>query len=182
MSDEAVGAVTRWLERAVIGLNLCPFAAAPWRRGLVRIVASDAETFEDAVQDACDEVEWLLGAAEDGAAGLSTTLIAYTRALGGFEEFLEAAGALEEVLRQEGLEGVLQVASFHPDYRFEGVEAEDPGNWTNRAPYPILHLLREDEVAEAIARHPDIHKIPQTNIEKMRALSEQERRALCGLE
>jgi uncharacterized protein len=171
---EASAQIARWLEEVVIGLNLCPFAAAPWRRGLVRIVVSDATSFEDALADAMDEVEWLLDSGDVGdeeSDPLSTTLIAYTHALGGFEEFLEAARALEEVLRQEELEGVFQVATFHPDYRFAGVDPDDPGNRTNRAPYPILHLLREEEVSEAIARHPDAAGIPARNIALMRSLA-----------
>jgi hypothetical protein len=173
--------VVRWLEEAVIGLNLCPFAAAPWRRGLVRIVISTARDMDEALEDAADEINWLIGIdGDDEETPVSTTLIAYPAALADFEEYLEAVAIVEAGMKSQGLHGVLQVATFHPDYRFRDVDPDDAGNWTNRSPYPILHLLREAELDEATTRHPNVESIPATNIAKMRALSLEARLRLRG--
>lgn len=165
---EAVTAETRaWVNRAVIGLNLCPFAKAVEAKGQVRYVVSDA-TDEDALLAAlCAEMQ-LLAAAEP--AQVDTTLLIHPHVLNDFldyNEFLEAADAAVEEL---GFAGVLQVASFHPDYQFDGTAPDDVSNATNRSPYPTLHLLREDSVDRAVMAFPEAESIFEDNMRTLDAL------------
>jgi len=161
-------ALTRlWLERAVIGLNLCPFAKAVHAKGQVRIVASDATTPEALLAELGEE---LLALRDTPAQDTDTTLLVHPHVLQDFldyNDFLDQADALVESL---GLDGVLQVASFHPDYQFADAAFDDIGNCTNRSPFPTLHLLREDSVERAVAVFPDPGSIVERNIETLREL------------
>lgn len=157
----------RWIERAVIGLNLCPFAKAVVARGQVRYVLSDATAPEALLEVLGGE---LLHLRDTPAAEIDTTLIVHPRVLGDFldyNDFLEDADALVEQL---GLEGELQVASFHPQYRFAGSGADDIANFTNRSPWPTLHLLREDSVARAVEAFPDPDAIVARNVATLEKL------------
>ena len=157
----------RWLERAVIGLNLCPFAKAVHAKGQVRWVLCEA-TEPAALLERLGEELLLLR--DTPADALDTTLIVHPGVLGDFldyNDFLDDADALVEAL---GLEGVLQVASFHPDYRFAGADPDDMANASNRAPYPTLHLLREDSVSRAVEAFPDPDAIVERNERTLRAL------------
>jgi hypothetical protein len=157
----------RWLERAVIGLNLCPFAKAVHVRGQVRWVLSDATTPEALLETLGEE---LLRLRDTPAEEIDTTLLVHPQVLNHFldyNDFLDAADALVESL---GLEGVLQVASFHPDYQFAGSAPDDVENFTNRAPYPTLHLLREESVSRAVDAFPDPEVIVERNVETLRRL------------
>ena len=159
--------VRRWLERAVIGLNLCPFAKAVYVKRQVRIVVSDATTPRDLLEQLGEELALLRDTPADG---IDTTLLVHPLVLADFlayNAFLDDADALVEALE---LEGELQVASFHPDYQFAGTAPDDVDNLTNRAPYPILHLLREASVERAVAACPDPDAIIQRNIATVRAL------------
>lgn len=165
--DAIEAGVRRWLERAVIGLNLCPFAKAVYVKQQVRIVVSDASTERALLEQLGEELALLR---DTPAEATDTTLLVHPLVLGDFldyNDFLDDADALVEAM---DLDGVLQVASFHPDYRFADTEADDPGNLTNRAPYPILHLLREDSVERAVAAYPQPDAIIERNIETMREL------------
>jgi hypothetical protein len=170
MTDEIerVRLATRdWLERLVIGLGLCPFAAEPHRHGRIGYVVC-GETADDAVYRAFVEtVEALLAASPQQQ---ETTLLILSRALAEFDDYLQMLDVLEHALDEAGLAGVLQLASFHPAYRFEGVPADDPANYSNRSPYPMFHLIRERELAAALDRYPDPEKIPLRNVERLRAL------------
>ena len=165
---EAIAAdVRRWLERAVIGLNLCPFAKAVYVKQQVRIVVSDASTERALLEQLGEELALLR---DTPAEDIDTTLLVHPQVLGDFldyNDFLDDADGLVEAM---DLDGVLQVASFHPDYRFADTAPDDPGNLTNRAPYPILHLLREDSIDRAVAAYPDPDGIIERNIETMREL------------
>lgn len=161
---EALG---RWIEQAVVGLRLCPFAAAPWKAGQVRLAVSAATDPEDAVKDALEEAMHLIDTPEDETA---TTLVAFPAALADFETFLDAQETLAHILDQAGCAGVLQVASFHPAFVFEDAADDDLGNWTNRAPVPILHLLREAQVSDAVDQHPDAEAIPADNVKRLEEL------------
>ncbi|RZU02990.1 DUF1415 domain-containing protein [Rivibacter subsaxonicus] len=156
-----------WVRHAVIGLNLCPFAKAVESKGQVRYVVSDA-TDEDALLAAlCEEMHRL---AKGDPAEIDTTLLIHPQVLGDFldyNDFLEAADAAVEEL---GYAGVLQVASFHPDYQFEGTEADDVSNATNRSPYPTLHLLREDSVDRAVMAFPEAESIFEDNMRTLEQL------------
>jgi hypothetical protein len=159
--------VRDWLERAVIGLNLCPFARAPYLQGRVRFQLSHA-TDEDALRD--DLVQALRQLQAEPAEQCETTLLIHPWVLGDFfayNQFLEVADACVAGL---GLEGELQVASFHPHYQFAGTRAQDVENCSNRSPYPILHLLREASIARVVEAIEDPDAIPARNIAMLRAL------------
>jgi len=158
----------RWLERAVIGLNLCPFAKAVHAKCQVRYVLSDAEDPRDLLAQLGEELVLLR---DTPAEQIDTTLLIHPHVLQDFldyNDFLEEADALVEQL---GLDGELQVASFHPDYRFAGTEPDDITNYTNRAPWPTLHLLREDSVSRAVDAFPDPDAIVERNQDTLRKLS-----------
>ncbi|AWV88290.1 DUF1415 domain-containing protein [Bradymonas sediminis] len=159
--------VRRWVEDAVIGLNLCPFARSPYTRDQVRISIVDCEDFEDVLRQTFDEVDVLLSASPEK---IVTTLVVVRGVLGDFDDFVDAIHAVDELLEQTGAADYLQLAHFHPDYQFDGTTPEALENFTNRAPFPILHLLREDEMSEVIARHPNPGAIPEQNIARLNAL------------
>lgn len=164
---EAIAATKLWLERAVIGLNLCPFAKGVHVKNQVRYVVSAAETPEELLRDLLSELEIL---AEASPSEIDTTLLIHPRVLTDFldyNDFLEVAdAALEEV----DLDGELQIASMHPQYQFADTELDDITNYTNRSPYPTLHLLREDSIDEAVEAFPEAEMIFEKNIETMRKL------------
>jgi hypothetical protein len=165
--DDPIAATRRWLQRAVIGLNLCPFAKAVQAKDQIRYVLSSATTAEQLLEELAAELAWLN---DTDPAVVDTTLLIHPRVLVDFDEyndFLDQADAAVDAL---GLEGEIQVASFHPDYRFAGTGADDPGNCTNRSPYPMLHLLREASVERAVAAFPDPDAIVDRNIETMEKL------------
>ena len=165
---EAIAAdVRRWLERAVIGLNLCPFAKAVYTKNQVRIVVSDASTERALLEELGEEMALLR---DTPAEQIDTTLLVHPHVLQDFldyNDFLDDADGLVEALE---LDGVLQVASFHPDYQFAGTEPDDAENLTNRAPYPILHLLREDSIERAVEAFPEASEIFDKNIATLEAL------------
>jgi hypothetical protein len=164
---DPIAATQRWLERAVIGLNLCPFAKAVQAKGQVRWVLSDAATPEALLEQLGAE---LLHLRDTPADETDTTLIVHPQVLADFldyNDFLDTADALVESLE---LDGVLQVASFHPHYQFAGSAPEDVENFTNRSPYPTLHLLREDSVSRAVAAFPDPEVIVERNVDTLREL------------
>ena len=151
----------------MIGLNLCPFAKAVYAKQQVRFVLSDATTPEALLEQLAEE---LLLLRDTPADEVDTTLIVHPDVLGDFldyNDFLDRVDALIEAL---ALDGVLQVASFHPQYQFADTDPDDPGNGTNRAPYPTLHLLREDSLDRAVAAYPDPDAIVQRNLETMEKL------------
>ncbi|HLM53317.1 MAG TPA: DUF1415 domain-containing protein [Pseudoxanthomonas sp.] len=166
-----------WLERAVIGLNLCPFAKAVHAKEQVRFVLSDATTPEALLEQLAEELVHLRDAPPHA---LDTTLIVHPQVLEDFldyNDFLDNADAAVEAL---DLEGVIQVASFHPHYRFAGTGFDDVENFTNRSPYPTLHLLREDSVSRAVEAFPEADAIVDRNIETVTRLGAQGWHKLLG--
>jgi len=164
LPEDPIAATRLWLERIVIGLNLCPFAKAVYAKQQVRFVLSDATTPEALVEQLAEELVLLRDTPADA---IDTTLIIHPGVLGDFldyNDFLDNADAAIEAL---DLQGILQVASFHPDYQFDGVAPADASNYTNRAPYPTLHLLREDSVARAVDAYPDPDVIVERNIQTL---------------
>lgn len=164
---DPIGDTRRWLERAVIGLNLCPFAKAVVNKGQVRMVLSEARDEEALLAELGEE---LVRLRDTPAAEVDTTLIVHPQVLGDFldyNDFLDTADALVEEL---GLEGVLQVASFHPQYQFADSGPDDIANFTNRSPWPTLHLLREDSVSRAVEAFPDPDAIVDRNVETLQKL------------
>jgi uncharacterized protein len=167
--------VRQWLEQVVIGLNLCPFAGAPYRNGLVRIFVSQAVTETMLLAHLQSE---LLLIDETPATTVETTLLVVADMLADFETFNDFLAEVDALLRREGWEGKYQVASFHPRYRFRGAKEGDAGNLTNRAPWPILHIIREASITRALSDYAEPETIPERNIQTMRSLSPDERRDL----
>lgn len=165
---ERVIAHTRaWLERVVIGLNLCPFAKAVHVRGQIRSVVCDADDEAGLLAALHDELDRLANADPEL---LDTTLLIHPGVLTDFDAYNQFLDRADAVVADAGLEGVIQIASFHPDYRFAGSAADDIENATNRSPYPMLHLLREASVERAVAAFPDAAAIYERNILTLRAL------------
>ena len=157
----------RWLERAVIGLNLCPFAKAVHVKYQIRYVVSVATTTEALLDDLERELEFLRHA---DATETDTTLLIAPGMFGEFSAFVDFLDLAEVVLRTHQLSGVIQIASFHPDYVFADAATEDITNYTNRSPYPTLHLLREISLSRATQAYPDAAVIVERNIETLKSL------------
>jgi uncharacterized protein len=163
-----VEATRHWLTRAVIGLNLCPFAKSVHVKNQIRYVVSEATGLEGVLTDLESELQKL---AEANPAEIDTTLLILPHALADFADFNDATWFAERLVKQLRLEGTLQVASFHPQFQFEGAAPDDIENYTNRAPYPILHLLREASIERAVEAFPDAADIYERNQETLRQLS-----------
>lgn len=157
----------RWLERAVIGLNLCPFAKAVYVKQQVRFVLSEARDPQTLLEQLRDELLWLARADPQQT---DTTLLVHPHVLTDFLDYNAFLDAAEGLVAELGLEGELQVASFHPDYRFAGTGTDDIGNCTNRSPWPTLHLLREASVERAVTAFPDPDAIVERNIATLETL------------
>ncbi|WP_324780405.1 DUF1415 domain-containing protein [Thiobacillus sedimenti] len=170
MDEAAVDAAMReWIEKAVIGLNLCPFAKAVYVKNQVRIVVSRAPHLDGLLEELDRELDFL--AAADPAA-VDTTLLVHPTLLADFLDFNDFLQIAEAAVGEHGLEGVIQIASFHPRFQFEGTAPDDIGNFTNRAPFPTLHLLRESSIERAVAAFPEAETIFERNIETLRRLGE----------
>lgn len=175
MDEQIIADIEQWLDQVVIGLDLCPFAARPRREKRVRIAVSHARNAEVLLDDLQAELEHL---ADTPVEALETTLLAIPDMLGDFAEYNDFLDAVDLWMEQFGWEGELQVASFHPQYQFADTEADDPGNLTNRSPWPLLHIIREESLEKAIEHYPDIEGIPERNVERMKTLSAEERARL----
>ncbi len=168
IKDDSVIAQTKlWLEKAVIGLNLCPFAKGVHIKDQIRYFVSHATTTEELIKDLMAELEVL---AEVNPEKIDTTLLIHPFVMQDFldyNDFLEVADATLEEL---DLDGILQVASFHPQYQFEDAAPDDIDNYTNRSPFPTLHLLREDSIDKAVEAFPEAEQIYEKNMQTLRAL------------
>jgi hypothetical protein len=159
-----------WVDRAVIGLNLCPFARAVRIKDQIRYVVSDATNAAALLGRLHEELRLLAGAEP---ARVETTLLIHPCVLTDFADYNDFLGAADDALESLGYVGVLQVASFHPQYRFAGTAIDDVTNATNRSPYPTLHLLREDSIDRAVAAFPEASTIYERNIRTLQALGPQ---------
>jgi len=176
MTDQEVLDKTRlWLEKAVIGLNLCPFAKAVYVKNQVRLVVSHARHADDLLEELDRELDLL---AATPAEEVDTTLLIHPTLFEDFLDFNDFLEIAEGVVDEHGLEGVIQLASFHPRFQFEGTEPDDIGNYTNRAPFAILHLLREDSVERAVEAFPEAEAIFEQNIAVLEKLGHQGWKAL----
>ena len=169
MSERAIAETCAWVDRVVIGLNLCPFAKAPQVKGQVRYVLSEASEHQALLAGLIDELKLL---AETPADRIETTLLVHPQVLGDFADYNDFLGLADAAVAELGLEGVIQVASFHPRYQFAGTAPDDLGNATNRSPYPTLHLLREESVERAVAAFPEAEAIFEANIATLQRLGE----------
>jgi hypothetical protein len=162
-----VEAMREWIDKAVIGLNLCPFAKAVYVKNQVRFVVSTARHLDGLLEDLDRELDVLATADPDE---IDTTLLIHPTLLPDFLDFNDFMQLAEAAVDEHGLDGVIQIASFHPAFQFEGTDPDDLGNYTNRAPFPTLHLLREASIARAVAAFPEAETIYQRNIETLQNL------------
>ncbi len=176
-SEQVLAATRHWLERAVIGLNLCPFAKGVHVKGQIRYVVSAAGDDEALLADLERELLALLALAPEA---VETTLLIHPRVLQDFADFARFLDLVEVVLHMHRLHGVLQVASFHPDYVFADTDADDITNCTNRSPFPTLHLLREASLDRAVAAFPEAAAIYEHNMQTLRELGRDGWRELAG--
>ncbi len=165
--DAQIGATRRWLEQAVIGLNLCPFARAPYIKNRVRLRVSAAIDEDQLVADLAEELGLLAASDPDE---IETTLLIHPQVLQDFHDFNDFLEIADATVQALGLEGELQVASFHPDYQFADAAHDAIENCTNRSPFPTLHLLRESSIDRAIEVIEDTDEIYRRNIEALRGL------------
>ena len=168
MDDEdVIAAMRQWIEKAVIGLNLCPFAKAVYVKNQVRYEVSRAPHLDGLLEDLDRELDFLAAADPDE---IDTTLLIHPTLLPDFLDFNDFIQLADAAIDEHDLQGVIQIASFHPAFQFEGTEPDDIGNFTNRAPFPTLHLLREASIARAVAAFPEAETIYERNIETLQAL------------
>lgn len=166
-ADSIIAATRRWLERAVIGLNLCPFAKAAYVKQQIRFAVTAAETRDELLAELAQELDLL---ARANPQQVDTTLLIHPRVLTGFIDYHLFLPDANAAIRRASLDGIIQVATFHPEYEFAGSKPDDIENCTNRSPYPMLHLLRESSVARAVAAFPDAATIVDRNIAMLREL------------
>ena len=164
---EASAHTRRWIEQFVVGENLCPFAAPALLAQQLRITVCDQTDEAERARAVLRELDLLQSTP---VSELLTSVLVFTQALGDFDDYLDFLGIAEDLLEQAGLEGVLQIASFHPAYVFDGVPANDPSHYSNRSPWPMLHFLREDQIEAALEQHPDPDHIPERNIAHLQEL------------
>lgn len=176
MTDDEVLTQTRhWLEKAVIGLNLCPFAKAVYVKNQVRLVVSHARHADDFLDELDREIDLLVATP---AQEIDTTLLIHPTLFDDFLDFNDFLEIAEGVVDEHGLEGVVQLASFHPKFQFDGTEPDDIGNYTNRAPFAILHLLREESIDRAVEAFPEAEAIFEENVKTLEKLGHEGWKAL----
>ncbi|AWL12584.1 hypothetical protein HMF8227_02126 [Saliniradius amylolyticus] len=163
--NDAIGAVKHWVEQVVVGQNFCPFARPEVQKQRICYTLSSTCSTTSAIDSLLDECERL-----DSHADTSTTLLIFDVGFADFDDFLHLINEGEQALIRAGYEGTYQLAHFHPQYCFDGLEEQDAANYTNRAPYPVLHILREAQLSEALANYNQPDNIPKRNIKKARQL------------
>jgi hypothetical protein len=169
-SQTVIDGTRRWIASMVIGLNLCPFARRVFEADTIRYVVTEAQDETALLSDLAGELRTL---GSSSVPIIETTLLIHPQALPNFLDFNDFVGVGEDLVARLGLEGVIQIASFHPHYQFAGTEPDAAENYTNRSPYPMLHLLREASITEAAADPDELIEIPRRNIETMRRLGMQ---------
>jgi len=173
--QQIIAATQAWLQDIIIGYNICPFAKRVRDSGNIRFSIHHNKKIENCLERLIAECELL-----DTDTTIETTLVIYAHAFTAFDDYLDFLALAESLLIEQGYEGVYQLASFHPDYCFEGAEQDDAANYTNRSPFPMLHLLREASLAQAVAAYPDPENIPQRNIDLTRKLGLAKMRSLLA--
>jgi hypothetical protein len=169
--DIYIADTQRWLERAVIGLSLCPFAKSVHVKGLIRYVVSDATTAAELLTDLKNELNLLSNMAVDNASiADDTTLLIVPNCLQDFLDFNDFLAKADKLIAKMKLQGTLQLANFHPQYQFAGTKPDDITNFTNRAPYPTLHLLKESSIDQAVEAFPEAEAIFEVNMNTMERL------------
>jgi len=162
-NKHVIEATRHWLETVVIAMNLCPFAKPRFVQNTIQYSYTDAASEEDLLEAVADELIHL-----DTTPDISTTLLIHPNALTNFSDYNQFLQLAEQLLEMSGYSGVYQVVGFHPQFQFDDTDKNDVGNYTNRSPYPMLHILREAEVTAAIEQHPNIEEIPSQNINTLK--------------
>lgn len=176
MTDQQIIAATQaWLSSFVIAYNICPFARREHERNSIRYRVVPGNSFETSLETVIAECVHL-----DSDPDTETSLLIFAENFADFEDFLDLLAIAEQLLIDQGYEGIYQLASFHPDYCFAQTAENDPSNYTNRSPYPMLHLIREESIERAVASHPDPAGIPDRNIELTRQLGLEKLRAILN--
>jgi len=163
--EKTIRPVRRWVETLVVGMNLCPFAKREMVNNRVRFATTTSITQEQLLTALQAELELL-----NTDPSVETTLLIHSGVLQDFHDYNRFLSYADKLLVEMGLEGIYQIASFHPDYQFDGTKPDDAENYTNRSPYPMLHLIREESLERAIAAYPDVDQIPLRNTELMNTL------------
>lgn len=174
-NNDPESSVRRWVETVVVDLNLCPFAKRELVNDRVRFTVTDASTETALLMALESELELLT---RDSS--VETTMLIHPDVLADFSDYNQFLDLADGLLTQMDLEGVFQIASFHPDYQFADTEVDDPENFTNRSPYPVLHILREESLERAVDCMPDIDQVPVRNIETMNRIGAERLRALVS--
>ncbi len=172
MAMKYIAATRSWLENIVIAYNICPFAKREFERGSIRFEVEMQTEIEACLLNLISECERL-----DSDETIETTLLIYANAFNDFDDYLDFLELAQALLEAQNYEGVYQLASFHPQYCFENSNDDDPANYTNRSPYPMLHLLRESSLERALANYPNPETIPENNIHLTRRLGLQKMQA-----
>jgi hypothetical protein len=176
MPDQQIISNTQhWLSSFVIAYNICPFARREQERNSIRYQVIAGDSIEASLETLIGECEHL-----DSDPGTETTLLIFANGFSQFEDFLDLLAIAEQLMMDQGYEGIYQLASFHPDYCFADADNNDPGNYTNRSPYPMLHIIREASIEKALANYPDPAGIPERNIEITRQLGLEKLRAILS--
>lgn len=171
--DKIIKPVRHWVETLVVGFNLCPFAKRELVNNRIRFSISEATTEQQLLNDLQTELSLLT---HDET--IETTLLIHPQVLQDFYDYNEFLDYADGLLVQMDLEGIYQIASFHPDYQFADTEADDVENYSNRSPYPLLHLIREQSLERAIANYPNSDLIPERNVELLKSLGKDKMEAL----
>jgi len=163
VDQQIIERTRRWVERVIVGFNFCPFAKAEVDQGRVRYQVVTEAALEPCLMALAEACRALVEDSE-----VETTLLIYPAGFESFDRYLELVAIADELMIDQGYEGIFQLASFHPDYCFAGEPEDDPANYTNRSPYPMLHLIREESLEQALESYPDPEQIPLRNIEVAR--------------
>ncbi len=172
-NDKIIAAVRQWVETLIVGMNLCPFAKRELVKNRVRFTVTEATTDDELMTALQSELEFL-----DSDPSVETTLLIHPKVLQDFDDYNQFLNFADRFLAQLRFGGVYQIASFHPDYQFNGTDPGDAENYTNRSPYPLLHLLREESLERVIADHPGTDQIPVRNIELMNHVGQDKLRTI----
>jgi len=167
MPKGAIEKTDAWLRDWVIELNLCPFARHPYEQGKVDIVTTQQTDVESVFRFVLSELDRLQQTSPEE---LETALLVIENGLVAFDDYLDFLELIESAVSESGLQGIIQIASFHPQYCFDAVSEDDPANFTNRSPFPMFHLIREESLEKAVASYPEPEKIPQRNIALLREM------------
>lgn len=165
LDDEIISQTKSWIKQIVIGLNFCPFAAQPFNDKSIHYKTINSSKLNIILEELIRECNRM-----DTDEGTDTSLLILPMGWSSFVNYLDLLDLAEKLIAEEGLEGIYQLASFHPEFLFARTNENDASNYTNRSPYPMLHILREEQVEKAIKKHKDIHSIPNANISKANEL------------